>query len=359
MAVAPALTHSFRAPGRLPGVDLARGLAVLGMLAAHLVALPDWSWSDPGTWTAVAAGRSSILFAVLAGVSIALVTGGPSPLPRGPLLARARWSLAVRGALLWVIGLALIATGVPVSVILPAYGVLFVLAVPLLRLGARALWLLAAVLAALMPWVQPALDALPVRATPWGDSLALALGWRYPFPVWIAFVVAGMAAGRSGLAAPRAQRVLLVGGVALVVGGYGADAVLGMDPQGSYLSAVLTARPHSSGLWEVIGSGGFALASIALCQLACRVRRVATLALPLRAVGSMPLTAYVGQLVAWAIVAAVVLGDTGDLVGMRELGLFWAFALATIAFCTVWALLWGRGPLERTLAWLTRRLRPA
>uniref|UniRef100_UPI0025CD0A37 iron ABC transporter permease n=1 Tax=Microbacterium sp. UBA7513 TaxID=1946955 RepID=UPI0025CD0A37 len=38
-----------------------------------------FSWGDPATWADVANGRSSILFAVLAGVSIALVSGGPSP----------------------------------------------------------------------------------------------------------------------------------------------------------------------------------------------------------------------------------------------------------------------------------------
>jgi len=180
--------------------------------------------------------------------------------------------------------------------------------------------------------------------------------------VWIAFLVAGMAAGRSDLAALRTQLMLFGAGVALAVIAYGTDALIGVtreQEQASYVAAVLTARPHSSGLLEVVGGGGLALASIALCQLVCRARIVSLITLPLRAVGSMPLTAYVGPIVVWAIVAGLVLGDTGDLAGMRDLHLFWPFALGTIVFCTAWVLLWGRGPLERLLGWVTRGLRAA
>ena len=66
-------------PSRIAGVDLARGLAVLGMLAAHLLWLGSLSWTEPSTWGAIVNGRSSILFATLAGVSLGLSTGGPTP----------------------------------------------------------------------------------------------------------------------------------------------------------------------------------------------------------------------------------------------------------------------------------------
>jgi hypothetical protein len=45
------------------------------------------------------------------------------------------------------------------------------------------------------------------------------------------------------------------------------------------LDAVLTAAP-TRGLFEVVGSGGFALAVIGACGLACRVRGVAVATLP-------------------------------------------------------------------------------
>lgn len=352
MASAPGLTTRigrtwtrFDGPGRLIGVDLARGLAVLGMLAAHLLDTEDFVARDPSSWLDVVNGRSSILFAVLAGVSIALVTGGPRPL-EGPRRARAAARLALRGALLWVIGMLLVFTGVPVYVILPAYALLFALSLPFLGMRPRGLFLTAGAVALVMPWIQPVLDAAPLWSGRLGEEISAALGWNYPFPVWIAFLLAGMGLGRLDLRLLPEQTLMLLSGGALMLAGYGLALVT--EPavaDDRYLSTVLTAEDHSAGLWEVIGSGGFAIATIGLCLLLCRTP-VRWLAIPLRAVGSMPLTAYVLQLVVWAFVALAVLGDTSDLWGIRALGLFGPLTLGLVVGCTAWALTVGRGPLE-------------
>ena len=193
-------------PQRIGGIDLARGLAVIGMIAAHLLWIDDFDFADAATWVAVVEGRSSILFATLAGVSIGLVTGGRTPLGP-PEMRLARQHLAVRAAVLWLIGILLIATGVPVYVILPAYAILFLLALPLVTLRARTLFVLAGALALVMPFVQALLDDLPFWSTPAGQVVSVATGWHYPFPVWIAFVVAGLGAARAGITRMRVQLV--------------------------------------------------------------------------------------------------------------------------------------------------------
>ncbi len=333
---------------RLAGVDLARGLAVLGMLTAHLATTEELRWADPDTWSGIVDGRSSILFALLAGVSIALLSGGRSPVG-GDRLRLVRGRLAARALVLWVLGAALILTGVPVFVILPAYALLFLLALPLLRWRPLALWALAGAAALIMPLLQPGLDEVVALA---GPDVGLVLGWHYPFTVWISFVAAGMAVGRSRLTALRTQLVLLAGGIGAAAVGYGAAAwgsAAGVAREG-WAAAVWSAAPHSVGIPEVIGSGGFAVAVLGASLLVCRTF-VRWVAFPIRAVGSMPLTAYVGQLVAWAIVASLVLGDTGDLGGFRALDPLGPFVWTTLALCTAWALLWGRGPLERVTAW--------
>ncbi len=252
----------------------------------------------------------------------------------------------MRGAMLWVIGLLLVMTGVPVYVILPAYALLFVLALPFLGMRSRGLFTAAAVFALVMPWVQPVLDAAPIWAGPGGDELAALVGWNYPFTTWIAFLLAGMGVGRLDLRALPHQGLLVTAGGALALAGYGAALLTAPAVQGSaYLSTVLTAEDHSAGLWEVIGSGGFAIAVIGACLLLCRTP-LRWVAVPLRAVGSMPLTAYVLQLVVWAIVALALLGDTSDLYGIREAGLFTPLVAGLVVFCTVWVLVIGRGPLE-------------
>ncbi|GAA1933540.1 heparan-alpha-glucosaminide N-acetyltransferase domain-containing protein [Microbacterium aoyamense] len=325
-------------PQRIGGVDLARGLAVLGMIAAHLLWITEpFDWTDAATWIAVVDGRSSILFATLAGVSIGLVTGGRAPLT-GRGLTTARLRLVVRAILLWIIGIVLILTGVPVFVILPAYAILFLLALPLLALPARVVLPLAGGLALVMPFVQVWLDELPFWRTVAGHDVGLLIGWHYPFPVWIAFVVAGLGVARAGVTRLKVQGWMLAAGAVLAFAGYS----LGVFEDEA---SVWSADPHSSGLFEVIGSGGFALAVIAASLLVCRTV-LTWLVLPLRAVGAMPLTAYVAQIVAWAIVAASVLGDTGDLAGFRDLEPFWPLTLTVLVACTAWALVIGRGPLE-------------
>ena len=352
--------RSWNGPARLHGIDLARALAVFGMLAAHLLTIDeDLTLSDPSSWVDLVNGRSSILFAILAGVSIALMSGGRMP-HHGERLRVSRRRLAVRAVALWMIGVLLTATGVPIYVILQAYGILFLLALPLLALSVRVLWAIAASVAILMPWVLPFLDALPIWTGESGETLFLFTGWAYPFPLWIAFVTAGIALGRTDLRSATNQVTILAGGVVAVVIGSVLAIVAsagGMSSPGTYGEAVFAGEAHSGGLVEVISSGGFAVAIIGACLLLCRTP-LTWVVTPLRAVGSMPLTAYVGQVLVWAVVALGVFDDTTDLGAFRDLGLFWWFCLGAVVFCTLWAVLRGQGPLERGLAFVSRRLVP-
>lgn len=340
-------------PARIPGIDLARGLAVLGMLAAHLITIDRLVWTDPSTWAGLVQGRSSILFATLAGVSIGLVTGGERPF-EGERMTTARMRLVVRAFLLWVLGVALIATGAPVIVILPAYAILFLLAIPFTRLSPRTLLLLAAGLALVTPVVAAAIDAQPFWATDGGKAFGAVIGWRYPFVSWITFVVLGLAIARVGVRRTRVQVSILVAGIALAAVAGTLDALTGStaEPDDRTLwDRIWTGAAHSGGLLEIVGSGGFALAVIGASLLACRTV-VVWAVLPLRAVGAMPLSAYAGQIVVWAAVSSALLGAPGKLFAFRALDPFPAFAIGTIVACTVWALAVGRGPLE----WATDRV---
>ena len=89
-------------PVRIGGLDVARGLAVLGMFGAHLDIGGELT-TDPSSWAALVDGRSSILFATLAGVSIALLSGRTRPAEDVDLV-RARLRIAVRAAWIFVLG---------------------------------------------------------------------------------------------------------------------------------------------------------------------------------------------------------------------------------------------------------------
>lgn len=344
---------------RAAGIDLARGIAVIGMFAAHLLDTVPFAWDDPATWTDAVNGRSSILFATLAGVSLALVSGGAHPVARERMRV-ARGRIAVRAVCVWVIGIALIALDTPVYVILPAYGILFLLALPLLRLGAPALFAIAGGVALVAPFLLWALSSGGGWATSVGEVLVQVTGWHYPFVLWIAFVAAGLAIGRMALDRASTALSLVLIGTALALLGYGALAPWreAVPSEGAWAFA-LSADAHSSGVAEALGSGGVAMAVIGLCVLVCRTP-LRWVVWPLRAVGSMPLTAYAAQLVAWAVLqpepTALQLGS--DLVAFRATEPFWPLTIATVVGCTLWALLVGRGPLEAAIGWLSRTLVP-
>jgi uncharacterized membrane protein len=367
--------------GRLQGVDVARAIALLGMMATHVGGIADVvDWSDPGTWAAVAHGRSSSLFAVLAGVSIGLTSGRTDP-PGPPAIGRVRGRLAIRAVVVVAIGLLLMALQTPVYMILPTYGVLFLLAIPVLRVRARWLLVIAGLCAVLSPVV--ALATVPFYAD--AGMWEVQLGLVYPVVTFLAYVLVGLAVARAGLGprrrfpddAPAAyepcrwgeargtQVVLLAAGevVALVAYLVG-NALAPVPPDAAFAfpgvpyagegstgtealaQLFLSPRDHSSSIVDVVATAGIAVAVIALCTLVFDGRgpTAERIAFPLAAVGSMPLTVYAGHLVVLAM-----LPEYPD-----SSAAWWWFAIGSVLFAMTWRAFLGRGPLERLTARLTR-----
>src|SRR3954468_8624567 len=109
-----------RGSARLVGLDVARCLALVGMVSVHVV--PARAANGQLTLAHnLAAGRSAALFAVLAGVSLALMTGGETQV-RGRERAARSAGIAVRALLIAGIGLLLGALASGLAVILTYYG---------------------------------------------------------------------------------------------------------------------------------------------------------------------------------------------------------------------------------------------
>lgn len=122
---------------RIVGLDIARGIAVIGMIIAH-VGLISRDLSTWEGWLYFANGRSSILFATLAGVSLGILMGGRNRYT-GVKALQARSRVFARAAMLLAIGGALIVLGTPILIILAYYAVWFVIALPFVNWGARRL----------------------------------------------------------------------------------------------------------------------------------------------------------------------------------------------------------------------------
>jgi hypothetical protein len=301
-------------PRRVVGVDVARALALLGMMATHL--LPGQIGFDVPWPQQLAGGRASALFAVLAGVSVALVSGRTSPV-RGLTRYAASVRLVVRAGIIGALGLLLGMLPTGIAVILAYYAVLFVLALPFLGLRAGQLATLAVAWAVVAPAVTQALrPLLPPHqvGSPRPDDLLqplhlaseLLVTGYYPALVWLAYLFAGMAIGRCRLERAPLAVGLLAGGLLLAIAakltssallrvGGAREALLATAPAGPggrtadprALDALLThglhgttptgtwwwlatSAPHSGTSFDLAQTTGSAMAVLGACLLLAR-----------------------------------------------------------------------------------------
>ncbi|MGY1839753.1 MULTISPECIES: heparan-alpha-glucosaminide N-acetyltransferase domain-containing protein [unclassified Modestobacter] len=366
-----------RPRARLVGIDAARGVALLGMMSVHLTD-PVTDDGDVSLAWLLSNGKASALFALLAGVGIAVSTGGQRPL-RSLAWRAGALSLLTRAVIIAGLGLAFgYAVGADdAAVILAYYGVLFALAIPFLRLPTRGLVVAAAIAALVMPLASQALrsDLAPQVANPTLTELVtdplvlltqLVLTGVFPALVWIAYLLAGMAVGRAALSSRRVVRQITLIGLALalgssllsmlllnVAGGGRAlreDALQTMDfdvyqqtltlgPSGTtpinspwWLAAT---APHSGSPLDLAFTIGVALAVLGACLLLGR--GLQPLLRPLAAAGSMTLTLYSLHLLLLVVPVSGVAN--------------WVVQTAVVlTFALVWSRTHLRGPLEE-LVW--------
>ncbi|MFB7664373.1 DUF418 domain-containing protein [Kitasatospora sp. NPDC056138] len=367
----PAGQPGSASPGRLLGLDLARGLAVLGMFAAHVGPVPGED-GPIGLAAQFAHGRASALFAMLAGVSLALIAGRSPRVGRAGRQAAAR--IALRALVLLAAGSALTALNTPVAVILAYYGVYFLLALPLTRLAAGPLAAAALGWALIGPqlsfvlragleardWTAPLTTVDPIAHLSGEGLLALLLTGSYPALTWMPFVLAGMALGRLDLTSPRVRSRLAVTGAVLVAVGYGGawlacrfvpvDVNWWDGPENGTVdtsrpAGLLTAAPHSGTTFEILGALGVALSILIACTALLARRPSVGASLPVAsvvAVGALSLSAYVGH-----IVLIEALGGE-DLPGSPAL-LLAGFSVLALALAWCWTRRFRRGPLETAL----------
>ena len=325
---------------RVVGVDAARGLAILGMFVAH--AIPR-----SGDAELLADGRSSILFATLAGLSLGIMTGAARPLPRGLRRDRAL-TIALRALYLFLLGLVLSSLGSEIAIILDYYAIMFLLLTPLLFLPRWALAVIAVVLAGVAPLVASAAEAAETAGNGGGPVAGVfrdyLLTGHYPALVWLPYLLVGLIAARSDLRSPRTQRWMIGAGTAAAVLGYGAARLL----------PGVTAEAHSDSTAEVVGSGGLAVAVIGTLLWLTAIERdragriAGTVLSPVAATGSMALTVYTMQIVTLAVFV-VLRTDSGGAIQYPGWPLLIGMTIGALAFATAWRRAFGAGPLERLL----------
>ncbi len=376
-----------RSRARFVGLDVARGLALVGMVAVHTIEASDEAGAMSPAWV-IANGKSSALFAVLGGVGLAFMTGRQQP-PRDAAAVRTAAIPLIRGVALVLFGLALggVVDIADVMVVLPYLGMLFIMAAALVPLSARRLLILG------LAWtiVGPVLSQLvragtgalePVNlglgslADPAGVFHTLVFTGGFPAITWFAYICIGMAIGRSDLRSRLVIAKLIAGGTLLalmasvlssvLVDGFGlrerlANGVAGtmtLDVFTEYLvfggDGTLPAdswwwlgvlAPHTGTPMDLLFTIGTSCAVIGGCLALATVfgHQFTLLALP----GSMTLTLY--------SIHVLALGQLRDLTD----GVHFLIQVASLViFALIWSRFFRRGPLEEVLKRLVDRLAP-
>jgi uncharacterized membrane protein len=380
---------------RIIGVDVARGLALLGMMATHVFG----TFNDDGSPTAamtIAAGRSAATFVLVAGVGLAFLSGGRTP-ARGRDRTAMASGVAVRAVLIGTIGLTLgfLAQFNGIYGILPFYAMMFLLAIPLLGLRPLTLAGIAAAVIALGPILLVATagaglpyfgsEAEPNLGTlvhdPLGLLVQLLITGPYPVAVYLAYLCAGMAIGRLDLTSRRLAWWLLGGGLTLAVTarivasvllyplgglarliaqsrmrdnpgqaaqlllwehnpGLGNDILQWAPRQASSWWYLALPAPHSHTPVDLVHTLGSAMAVLGAALLLTRVPAIARLLRPVAIAGSMSLTIYSAHLL---LLATGILQDDPML-------LYVLMVAGALTFAHLWRRRFTRGPLEWLVA---------
>lgn len=348
---------------RILGLDIARGLAILGMIYLHL-GHPLWQTK------VILSGLPAALFAVIAGVTMMLIWTNATarttarvtaqahnaaqaqiqtPTHAGtdhaaPERARAHKAhttqtiakLVARGALITLIGLALLPAGGAIQVVLVVLGATMLATawVPSLPTAAKVALLLIATAAA--TW----------RYAP------LELPLPYPHLAWVAYILAGMIlfdvyVGKDGTGAGGVTKITTA--IACLAAAVGFYLRFQID-----LPGWARATGHTGVLGEIVLS--IAVAAIVL-HLSLIVGRRVRATNPLVALGSMALTVYILHVLTalWWQTHVSLHSDLWAAAFIAALLAFaWAWKkLAAGAARKVFA---GQGPAERCVAQAVRSI---
>ena len=384
---APAGGAPKKGRARLVGIDAARGLALIGLMAIHILPAQNEETGDPTLTWDLFNGDSAALFALLAGVGLALASGGSQPHLRRKMAGN-RLGLVARalliGAIALVIGAFMPQEDPPAYGILLYYSVFFLLAIPFLHLKSKALFLSAAVFGIVAPILLQNLGpVLPewssfnptlghLFSEPFGVVSQLLLTGSYPALAYMCYILAGLGIGRLDLRKSSVLAWIAGVGAALAilsnaassvllytVGGY--DRMLDAGIDEAYLDGAIVwgladipntsvwwltlATPHNNTPFSIASSLGIGLLVTAV--LIAVGRKVGHWLTPLAAMGSMTLTLYSAHLLA---LSAEVHYD--------EPALWFIVHLAVAAaFGIVWSRWMGQGPLERVVAAAAKNFR--
>ena len=343
---------------RLQGLDVARFLALLGMVVVHFNLVMVTTGEHPGLASSLAdilQGRSAATFVVLAGVGLGLsAVGRDWDHTLKTTLKRATFLLVVGLLNLMIFD----------ADIIHYYAFFFFFGVFFLRATSFTLWLSIVALMAVSLLMVLFLDydadwnwATYTYAglwTPRGFVRNLFFNGWHPLLPWFAFILFGIFLSRLELRSRYVQQWLLLGGsfAYMSVAFLSQQLVESIAVIDVDAASLFTTHPIPPMPLYMVSGGSAACAVIGMCLLLESPLRSLWLLDVLTVPGRQTLTLYIAHIVIGMGVLEV-LGLFGGQDDRSALVAAAAFTVAAIVFAHVWAYFFGRGLLEGLMHRLT------
>ena len=356
---------------RIAGYDLARAIALLGMVFVNFRYLMNTD--DYGSlwllWLSDRLdGRPAVTFVILAGIGMSLLKTSSFRSNGFNKSVKLYLTILKRAAFLFLIGL--LFSYVWHADILHFYGVYFAVAVLLVNASDRILLILTgAVLVCSMCLVLPFNFIVPTTIDSVWDSAYwtkegilgdLFVNGCYPVFPWIIYFLLGIWLGRQNLTDCRMQkRILLIAAQMIVICEVIAsllefflnfsDSILTTSPMLIFFYHAIDRSPFSSSVLSVFSASGTALVVIILSmKLAARAGHSKWLK-PFHVTAQMSLTLYIVHI--GIIQLFLLISGRGVMETSLEEAWIWAMfiCLILILFATYWVNHFERGPLEKIL----------
>ena len=292
------------ASSRIVGLDIARSLAIIGMIVLHMASLV---WHTK----VILNGLPAALFAILAGITLMIIARNFTVTTLLRILAR--------GCIITLIGLALLPLGGEIQVVLVVIGITMMLLcwVPPLHWAWKLILFAAATVAATVKYAP------------------LTLPQVYPLLAYIAYFFAGMLLYEIYIRKQRAAAQWVSTAIAGIVAAIGFYFRFTTDIPGW-----LRFTGHTGVVGEIVLSIAVAAVVLHLCLLAGRA--ASKLVYPFAALGAMSLSIYILHvLTAYYWQSHIALHNTA-----------WACAFIALflVIATLWRRLIGKGPAEWAVA---------
>jgi len=353
---------------RILGIDVARALAVIGMIIVNFKVVfgeagDGWAKTVAGLFE----GKAAATFVVLAGVGLALMSNSAVRRQDAEKLKLVRKRIAKRAVFLFVVGLSYIA--IWSADILHFYGVYMLITLLLLRQSRRVIFLAASGLVLLYPVLMMVWDyeqgwdfsTLTYEGfwTVEGFLRNLFYNGFHPVFPWAAFMLIGLWFGRQDLRDQRFVKKAMWRSLAVFITVQLLSLLLiqilasGGGATTEDLSVLLGTSPMPPLPLYMVSGSSIAIFTISLCILWARSMPGSRLVNALYQTGQLALTFYV---------AHVVLGmGIMEAFGPKPLGEYSAvfslwYALVFSVFCLCFAVVWRKYKSSGPLEWVMRRV---